>query len=229
MISRICSSCKIEKSMSEFYKDKHESSGYKYKCKICFRIDYQKNNQRILKNAKNRYKRKPEGHISQYTKFLPFTKIPVTAKNRFYSKILLPNENGCMEWAGKPGVHGYANFLWLGKSFRAHRFSFLLHNGYLPKDKDICHTCDNRKCVAPDHLWAGTKKENIHDMEDKKRSIHPKGEGIGTSKLKEIQVKEIKRLLKNGLSPEKISTKYNVSAMTIRRIKNNITWKHIYD
>jgi len=89
--------------------------------------------------------------------------------NSRYVKI----KNGCWNWTWKKDKDGYGQFHARPIAQRAHRFSFYIHMGYLPKDKCICHTCDNPSCVNPAHLWAGTSKENNNDARKKGRMIPP--------------------------------------------------------
>ena len=100
---------------------------------------------------------------------------------RFFDKI--EKTDTCWIWkAGLRGKTGYGAFKLNSKVIDAHRVSYELHHGVIPDGVYVCHTCDNRKCVNPDHLFLGTAKDNWQDGFDKNR-IKLLG-GIDTEKLK---------------------------------------------
>lgn len=86
---------------------------------------------------------------------------------RFLKKYRV-REDGCWEWTGYRNSLGYGEH---GSRTmkRAHRYSYLVHVGDIPKDKEVCHSCDRPWCVNPAHLWLGTRKENAMDCSRKGR------------------------------------------------------------
>jgi len=79
----------------------------------------------------------------------------------------------CWDWEGCINGNGYGSIRFNGGGYGAHQLSWIIHNGPIPPGICVCHTCDNRKCVNPGHLFLGTQSENIRDMVSKGRHFTP--------------------------------------------------------
>lgn len=139
--------------------------------------------------------------------------------------------DGCWWWTGNrlttPGSE-YGAMSVEGKSWRAHRLSYLLHYGDLPAGALICHHCDNPPCVNPAHLYAGDYPSNAADRERRKRRKIPRGEASATSKLTNEQVYEIRRLCATReLTQKQVAKQFDISVQMVACIHNRRNWTHI--
>ena len=133
-------------------------------------------------------------------------------------------ESGCWEWTGTCAGSGYPQ-VQIDKSYwSVHRLSLSLSgvdvSGYV-----VRHTCDNKKCINPDHLEIGTQRQNIDDAME--RGLTPKGSSIPSSKLSESDIPVIRQRLSSGETCTNIAKSYGVSHTVISLIKRNKTWKHV--
>ena len=144
---------------------------------------------------------------------------------RFWDKV--NKTSTCWEWTAHLNNKGYGQFRYQGKPRLAHRMSAYLA-GLLPDLADtnhhVCHTCDNPKCVNPDHLFVGTRADNMADMAAKSRGSGAKGEANCNSKLTPAKVQAIRA---DTRSQRKIAADYGVSNQTINMICRRLIWKHV--
>lgn len=98
----------------------------------------------------------------------------VVAKFWAHVKIGTPDE--CWPWQGQINQYGYGMFYVSGRrtGVMVHRMAVYVSTGFMADDKFACHTCDNRPCCNPAHLWLGTHQENLRDMWTKGRA-NPQG------------------------------------------------------
>lgn len=164
-------------------------------------------------------------------------------ESRFWPKV--KKSEGCWEWQACLSTSGYGYFFFRGRNCVAHRCIWEMRNGPIPAGLQICHACDNRKCVRPDHLWLGTQQDNITDMFNKGRENRPpenrarglrnghttkpectpRGEKHGRAKLTLRTLDEIFRRYKIGDSAAKLGEEFGVTRSTIFRALRGETWK----
>lgn len=164
---------------------------------------------------------------------------------RFMSYVTKEN---CWNWKGSLQPNGYGKFSIKRNFISAHRASYQIFKGEIPKGRFICHTCDNKKCVNPDHLWIGTPKENMQDAIKKGIIIYKKGYSLSADHIEKLRIcnkpdkkgekhhlrklsnkniHEIRKLYKLGNTQKKISEKFNIHPSAISRIVRNKRWAHI--
>jgi hypothetical protein len=146
-------------------------------------------------------------------------------KGRLLSKVNPnPIKKGCWEIMCRLDKHGYG-VIGVGKfkKYLAHRLSYEVFVGEIPKDIFVCHTCDNPRCINPDHLFLGTAYDNAQDAKNKGRLYTTYGERSGLHKLTTEQVKAIREDSRMGTV---IAKEYGVCKSTICMIKNRTSRYH---
>lgn len=94
-------------------------------------------------------------------------------------------EKGCLVWPNRSEME-YGSFTAGGKTYLAHRISFAVEKGDVPADRLVCHSCDVRSCIEPDHLFVGTNMDNSQDMIAKGRH---RGRPPSTIRLVEVHAR----------------------------------------
>lgn len=149
-------------------------------------------------------------------------------EERFWEKVNIGEQNECWEWKAAR-INGYGAIGKGGKRggyILAHRLSWeVFHKEPIPDGLFICHSCDNRGCVNPAHLFAGTRRQNVDDMLQKSRQAH--GQRQGGSKLTDKDVLEIRQLGAKGIRHEEIASKFGVNRALIGYILRGKIWKHL--
>lgn len=150
---------------------------------------------------------------------------------RFWEKV--EKTDDCWWWRGANGGPNRYGLFQTGRDGTrkikdyAHRVSYRLTYGGIPDGLWVCHRCDNRLCVRPDHLFLGTSDDNIRDKVQKGRS--PLGEQNGVAKLSEAGVRAIRaRYAAGGVSQQALADEYGVSFSLIHAIVRRKIWKHLH-
>lgn len=145
-------------------------------------------------------------------------------EDRFWAKVDkspgLGPDGQCWEWTGCLVHNGYGQFRLGGSAKYAHRVLFVWINGSVAGD--VCHSCDNRKCVRPDHLFEGTRKQNMADCVAKDRQV--RGVRNGMSILDDVSALAIYRSTEPASA---LSLRYGIHPNTVYDIRNGRRWKHV--
>jgi hypothetical protein len=134
---------------------------------------------------------------------------------RFWSKVRIGGPDDCWEWQASCFGEGYGSFWYKRKNVGTHRVAYELGVGPIPEGQQILHTCDNRKCCNPAHLFPGTQLDNIRDMDSKKRRV-------GNVKLTNSQIIEIRqKYIPRVCTQQQLAEEYGVVQSHIGRIVRN--------
>ena len=166
-------------------------------------------------------------------------------RQRFEAKFVCGNLQECWVWIAYKYPNGYGYFS--GLEGYAHRASYVLYKGPIPKGKYVLHHCDNPSCVNPSHLFLGSQTDNMQDMIRKGRKgytgvcgdrngvhLHPeviRGENNGFSTLTEKDVLEIRMLYKrtsyHKSNRQQLAIRFGVCGGTIKSVVGRKSWKHV--
>jgi HNH endonuclease len=133
----------------------------------------------------------------------------------------------CWEWNACRFPSGYGKTSFDGKQTGAHRASFAAFVGD-PTGKSICHRCDNKPCIRPSHLFAGTAKDNAHDASAKGLLCRRGKEGKRNKSLTSYDVYFMKLLFSRGWTPKRAASYYGVSKSLTEAIRRGRVWSDIH-
>lgn len=156
---------------------------------------------------------------------------------KFWEKVDKKGPNDCWLWTASKHPFGYGWFGVEGENHSAHRISWIIHHGQVPKGMQVLHNCpggDNPSCVNPSHLWLGTQGDNMRDRQAKGRDNHPcgeehrarqrkcvaRGDNHCECKLKKKQCLEARQLYKEGWTMPGIARFFGVH--------RNVIWYAIF-
>lgn len=132
--------------------------------------------------------------------------------------------SGCHLWTGYTQANGYGYVNCGSQQEPAHRLALRVSGVEVPAGMDVCHTCDVRNCVNPQHLYVGTRRQNMADCTARGRHNKPHGETHWSAKLSASDVKAIRSRRAGGTPMRVIANDYGIHAATVSRIVRGI-WR----
>jgi len=149
-------------------------------------------------------------------------------KNNLHECCEPVTESGCWLWSKHLDKNGYGVFSVMTngrkRTLKAHRLSYEIVNGSIPNDGHICHKCDIPTCINPKHLFLGATQDNTQDKVNKNRQVI--GEDQKAAKLTDQDVLDIRA---SSEPYSELVARYNVSLITISRVRRRLSWKHVGD
>jgi hypothetical protein len=163
-----------------------------------------------------------------------------TAEARFWLKV---NKSGpihhvlgssCWVWSGgilggKNGGYGVFS-VGTRRGYLVHRYSYETNIGPIAEGLCVCHRCDNRLCVNPDHLFLGTRKENNADRDSKGRQVIRRGEAFTHAKINDEIVRQIRKRYIPYHPTEgarALGREFGVSNTVVKWVVIGKIWKHV--
>lgn len=153
---------------------------------------------------------------------------PHSTAERFWRHV--QKTESCWLWTGAKGHSGYGHFTVENRQVGAHCASWEMHNGKeIPAGMYVCHNCpegDRKDCVNPNHLWLGTRTENMRDASAKGQL--PRGEQKKTHRLTEVDILAIRDAAAAGpVNLCSLARLYGVSEGAIRKVIRGETWRYL--
>lgn len=157
---------------------------------------------------------------------------------RFVSKYKVGAPDECWNWTAHVPPKGYGQMAMDANGYRetSHRAAYIYHRGDIPTGIQVLHSCDNKKCVNPNHLHLGTRIDNAREAVERGlyvrgsewKSLHsaslPKGENHKRAKLTADKVRRIRASSKSGVA---LAREFGMAPTNISRIRRGLAWTHV--
>lgn len=187
------------------------------KCEICSKPYWKKEGEAAAARFCSRqcYHARPDKALTNF-------------QERFWSKVEKRGPDECWNWKGRINKKGYGSFDTINGARVASRECWGIVNAPAPSHLEVCHSCDNRACVNPAHLFLGTHQENMDDCGNKQRFAV--GEKSGVAKLTVDDVRFIRanyRHMSRESGSKALGKRLGVTGQTVLEIVRGNIWSHV--
>lgn len=144
--------------------------------------------------------------------------------NRFLDKV--EKTSDCWIWTASRNTSGYGQFSIGGGGYTelAHRVAYKLFVGPIPSGLCVCHSCDNRACVNPDHLWLGTVAQNNLDKLRKGRARSGAGQ---RNRHARITPDDVMKIRTDNRAQKEIAASFGISQAQVSKIRRRAVWRSV--
>lgn len=126
------------------------------------------------------------------------------------------SESNCWEWQKPLSNDGYGQITYRNRATGVHRVAYEAWVGPIPKGMFVCHSCDNRRCLNPEHLWLGSNAENMADMVAK---------GRGPKTRAKLNPEKVAQIRASSETNKALAEYYGVDPSIISRVRSGSRWK----
>lgn len=139
----------------------------------------------------------------------------------------------CLVYPFYRGKSGHARIGGRGHTSFAHRYLLEIKEGPAPSDNhEACHACGcgHKGCVNPNHLYWGTRAQNVADRKEHGCFVPPpvlRGEKNNKAKIVAADVLDIRERASRGESVASIKDSYTLGLTSVYNIIRGKTWAHV--
>lgn len=192
---KCCSKCGLDKPTTEFHRHRKYRDGLRPECASC-------------RGVKSR------------------ARVYETDADRLWPRVEKRGEDECWPYAGTRTAAGYGKVhIGHGAWVRAHRLAWIVTNGQIPAEMEVCHECDNPPCCNPRHLFLGTHADNMADMSLKGRANVAVGSAHYKAVINEDIAREIRAAVSAGETQLAVAKRLGISKNIVHQVVHNVTWK----
>lgn len=150
----------------------------------------------------------------------------MTVAERFAANVIPEPNSGCWLWTASTTKFGYGHMSVDGRLTGAHRIAWVLFKGPIPAGAQVCHKCDVPQCANPDHLFLGSRSDNMRDCAAKGRQFVPREVNSHLTREQVLRVRALKGRLGRG-EAKRLTEELGITDSALSRLRRGLRWAHL--